>query len=155
MWFLWLCGVNLEDRWGRWLFLPFYLCAGVAGALLHRALAPDAFVPVIGASGAIAGAMGAFLVTMARTRISFAYVLLISFRPRAGTFQSPAYVMLPLWLGSELLGAWLKPGDGTAHWAHVGGFAFGAAVAAVLKLSCRTQARRPDERQVTTAQDPR
>jgi membrane associated rhomboid family serine protease len=156
LWFLWLCGVNLEDRWGRWPFLGFYLCAGAAGALLHRALAPDAFIPVIGASGAIAGAMGAFLVTLARTRITFAYALLISFRLRAGTFQSPAYVMLPLWLGSELLAGWLTPRDGTAHWAHVGGFAFGAVVAAVLKLS-GVDARLDDmnERKVTTLQDPR
>lgn len=156
MWFLWLCGVNLEDRWGRWLFLGFYLCSGVAGALLHRALGADPMVPVIGASGAIAGAMGGFLVTMARTRITFGYAFIYSLHPRVGTFQSPAYVMLPLWLATELLGGWLTPNDGTAHWAHVGGFAFGAVAAAVLKLT-GADARLDDlnEKKVTTSQDPR
>ncbi len=135
MWFLWLASCNLEDRWGRPLFLAFYLLSGIASALLHRAMNAGAPIPLIGASGAIAGAMGAFMVILATTQIRFGYIIFLFFRFRAGTFDAPAYVMLPLWFATELLDAFVGSQDGTAHWAHVGGFAFGAAVGLVMKLS--------------------
>jgi membrane associated rhomboid family serine protease len=135
MWFLWLAACNLEDRWGRPLFLGFYLVSGVAGALLHRAFNAGSAIPLVGASGAIAGAMGAFLVVLTTTRIRFLYLLLLFLRPKVGTFEAPAYVMLPLWFGLEVLSGFMSPGSGTAHWAHVGGFACGAAIAAGLRLS--------------------
>ena len=71
MLFLWLAGCNIEDRWGCVVFPLFYLSAGVVAALSHKASAPQSFIPLIGASGAIAGAMGAFLMKFARTRIKF------------------------------------------------------------------------------------
>jgi membrane associated rhomboid family serine protease/thioredoxin-like negative regulator of GroEL len=135
MWFLWLTACNLEDRWGRLVFLPFYLASGVAGALAHRAFNAGSVVPMIGASGAIAGAMGGFLVIFASTPIRFFYVLWLGLRPKWGTFEARAVVMLPLWLLVEVLSGVFTPGSGTAHWAHVGGFLFGAAVAGVIRVS--------------------
>jgi len=132
LWFLWLASVSLEDRWGRSVFLGFYLVAGVLATLAHglTTSAPDA--PMIGASGAIAGAMGAFLVLFAKTRIRFVYWIAL----RPGRFSAPAYVMLPLWLAEQLGSALLFPSDGgVAYGAHLGGFAFGVAAALGLKYS--------------------
>jgi membrane associated rhomboid family serine protease len=153
MWFLWLCGCNLEDRWGRLVFLPFYASAGVAAGLVHMAAMPTSLQPMIGASGAIAGAMGAFLVAFARTRIRFVYLLFF----RAGTFAAPAYVMLPLWIANELVFAALPgAGDGVAHWAHIGGFAYGVLFALAMRatgLEARLDAA--VERKVSVTQDAR
>jgi membrane associated rhomboid family serine protease len=153
MWFLWLCGCNLEDRWGRVVFTGFYLSAGVAAGLAHFASAPDSVLPVIGASGAIAGAMGAFLVSFARTRIRFFYFLFV----RYGTFTAPAFVMLPLWLGQELLSGLLwSARDGVAHWAHVGGFAYGLAFAFALRATgIEARLDQAVEATVSVVQDPR
>lgn len=153
MWFMWLCACNLEDRWGRLIFLPMYLVAGIVAALVQRATNPESIVPLIGASGAVAGAMGAFLVAFARTRIRFLYWIFL----RPGTFTAPAWVMLPLWLAGEVFWALMLPpgSDGTAHAAHVGGFFFGVVFAGVLVLTGID--RRLDaavESKVTTAQDP-
>jgi membrane associated rhomboid family serine protease len=153
LWFMWLCACNLEDRWGRVVFLSMYLSAGIAAALAHRLAMPESTIPLIGASGSIAGAMGAFLVLFARTKIRFFYWYFI----RVGTFSAPAWVMLPLWLGQELLFGVLSGGsDGTAHFAHVGGFVYGMAFAGVMVVS--GQDRRLDateEARVTTTQDER
>ncbi len=135
MWFFWLCGCNLEDRWGKGIFGAFYLAGGAAGAVLFGVMAHDKSIPLIGASGAVAAAMGAFLAILGGTRIRFAYVLWIALRPRYGTFEATAYWMLPLWLASELLQAVAFPNDGTAHWAHVGGFGFGVVVGLVMRFS--------------------
>jgi membrane associated rhomboid family serine protease len=153
MWFLWLCGCNLEDRWGRAVFAPFYLSAGVAAALAHSAASPQSLQPMIGASGAIAGAMGAFLVAFARTRIRFVYLLF--FRP--GTFAAPAYVMLPLWLANEVVfGALPGVGDGVAHWAHIGGFAYGVVFALAMRMTgIEARLDAAVERKVTVTQDER
>jgi membrane associated rhomboid family serine protease len=152
LWFLWLCGCNMEDRWGRAVYGPFYLAAGVVAALAHKLFGTHPEVPLVGASGAIAGAMGAFLVAFARARIHF--VTLVRFRPRF--FTAPAYLMLPLWLGSQLLYALSGLEDGVAYTAHVGGFVFGAAVALVLRLS-GVEKKLDDavEQTVTVTQDPR
>ncbi len=156
LWFLWLTAANLEDRWGRPVFLAFYLMAGVAGAFAHRFSAPGSFVPLVGASGAIAGAMGGFLIVYTTAKIRFLYVYILMFKPRWGTFDAPAYVMLPLWLASEILSGLLSPSDGTAHWAHVGGFVFGVAAAFVMKLSgLDAKLDASVEVAATTAQDSR
>jgi membrane associated rhomboid family serine protease len=134
-WFLWLCGCNIEDRWGRWVFLGFYLSAAIVAALVHGQFDSHPDVVLIGASGAIAAAMGAFLVLFATTRIRFGYFVWIIVRPIYGTFLAPALVMLPLWLLVEVFYAMAGLGDGTAHWAHVGGFVFGLAVAGVARVT--------------------
>jgi membrane associated rhomboid family serine protease len=131
MLFLWLAGGSLEDRWGRVLFLLLYLASGVVAALLHAAMTPHSPVPMVGASGAIAGLMGAFLVRLARTRIRFFYWFLIV----RGTFVMPAFVALPLWLLQQFAMARSGAGGGIAVWAHIGGFAFGVLVALVVRLA--------------------
>ena len=152
LWFLWLCGTNLEDRWGRAVYLPFYLSAGVVAALAQKAFAVDSMTPIVGASGAIAGAMGAFLVMFARTRIKFAYAF---FFVRWGTFSAPAAVMLPLWLATEVFSGTMQE-SGVAHWAHVGGFLYGAAFALAMKLTgFDAKLDASIEETITSTQDPR
>ena len=136
--FLFLTGSFIEDRWGRGLYTLFYLAAGVAGAALFVGKYPGFDGPLIGASGAIAGAMGAFLVCFARAKIKFFYWLGIFF----GTFSAPAWLMLPLWFANELFTASLvdalNPGGsgaGVAYWAHVGGFGFGVLAAFAVRYS--------------------
>lgn len=130
MWFLFLAGLALEDRWGRVPFVLFYVGAGVIAGIAHHLATSDRTAALIGASGAVAGAMGAFLVLFGATKIRF--VGFFRFRPT--TFVAPAYVMLPLWLGVELLYGMASPSSGTAHWAHVGGFAFGALIAGTFRI---------------------
>jgi membrane associated rhomboid family serine protease len=152
MWFLFLCGVTLEDRWGRVVFPLFYLGSGVAAALAHGLFAPNDAAPLVGASGAIAGCMGAFAVAFARTPVRFLWLLAV--RPR--TFTAPAFVVIPVWAAFEVLGSWLLPSDGTSHLAHVGGFAFG--VLAALGLRATGIDRKLDdsvERAATIGDDPR
>lgn len=134
LFFLFLAGPFIEDVWGRPVFAAFYLTAGALSALMFALRYPELDEPLIGASGAVAGVMGAFLVRYWKTRIRFLYFF-IPLRP--GTFTAPAWLMLPLWFARELVfaQAWdvASPGTGgggVAHWAHVWGFAFGLAVAA-------------------------
>ncbi len=152
LWFLWLCGCNMEDRWGRAVFGSFYVAAGIVAALTHKVLGGTPNVPLIGASGAIAGALGAFLVAFTNTRIRF--VTFFRFRPVF--FTAPAYVMLPLWLALQITYLILAPRDGVAYAAHVGGFVFGVVVAGALRAS-GIEKKLDDavEQSVTTVQDPR
>ena len=137
LFFLFLTGCFIEDRWGRGLYALFYVAAAVAGAVLFVSKNPGLEQPLIGASGAVAGAMGAFLVCFARARIRFFYWLGIFF----GTFHAPAWLMLPLWFANELFTASLMDaihpggGAGVAYWAHVGGFGFGVVAALAIRFS--------------------
>jgi membrane associated rhomboid family serine protease len=138
MFFLWLCGCNIEDLWGRIVYPIFYLIGGLAGTLGHVLVSPNATQPLIGASGAIAAVMGAFMVRLYDTRIKFFYFFWIFFVIRWGTFLAPAWIMLLLWLLENLAFGLVSShfgGGGIAYWAHVGGFIFGAIVAATLKLT--------------------
>jgi membrane associated rhomboid family serine protease len=152
LWFLVFCGMTLEDRWGRVVFPLLYLASGAAAALTQGLFFPHDATPLVGASGAIAGCMGAFAVAFARTRVRFA--LLITVRPR--TFAAPAYAVLPLWAAFEALSEWILPGDGTAPLADVGGFVFGALAALVLHWT-GVDRRLDDsvERAATLGGDPR
>jgi len=128
---LYLMGPFIEDLWGRGVFAAFYLGVGMVSALMYAQHYPNFSGPLIGASGAIAGIMGAFLIKYWKTRIRFFYWIGIIFR---GTFEAPAYMMLPLWLGLEIFNAKVvdslsAQGGGVAHWAHVWGFVLGVAVA--------------------------
>ncbi|MFO0617295.1 MAG: rhomboid family intramembrane serine protease [Polyangiaceae bacterium] len=135
LWFLWLSGCNLEDRWGRGLFLLFYVGGGIGAAFVHKLFASDTGVPLIGASGSIAAAMGAFLAVLGATRIRFFYLYAIGFRFRTGTFEASAYWMLPLWLVTEVVEAFVLKKDGVAHFAHVGGFVLGLLVGLAMRFS--------------------
>ncbi len=136
MWFLWLAGSVLEDAWGRIIYPIFYFLAGAVATQTHAAMYPDSMVPLIGASGAVTGLMGAFLVRYFKTKIDFVFIWILAFTPRFTRFKAPAYLMLPLWLASEFLAAWMTGGPGgVANWAHIGGFVLGVAVALGMKFS--------------------
>ena len=129
---LYLAGPFIEDVWGRPLFLVFYLASGLFAACAFMIRDPGAMVPLVGASGAIAGVMGAFLIRYWNTQIRFFYFFGIVFR---GTFDAPAWTMLPLWFCEQLAMAVATDtgaGSGVAYWAHVGGFLFGVGFAALV-----------------------
>jgi tetratricopeptide (TPR) repeat protein len=106
----------------------FYFLSGCAAAAAFIAFNAGSEVPMIGASGAIAGVMGAFLVHYHRTQIKFFYMVGFFIR---GTFDAPAWMMLPMWLGEQLALALMIGGAaaGVAYWAHIGGFVFGLGAA--------------------------
>ncbi len=135
MWMLWLAGFVLEDVWGRPIYAIFYLLGGVAALQIHAWMTPGSPVPTLGASGAIAAVMGAFLVRFPTLKIKM--LLWPIWRPwRFHRFDAQAYWMLPLWLLSEIYNWTLRGSqDGVAHWAHLGGFAFGALVALLMRVT--------------------
>ncbi|MEQ9319475.1 MAG: rhomboid family intramembrane serine protease [Polyangiaceae bacterium] len=136
--FLWCMGVNLETRWGTPTYAAVYLVGAAVSGLAYGSLHGGSTIPLVGASGAIAALMGAFLVSLFKTRIKFWYLIFYLFRVSTGTFKVPAYVVLPLWFLSDLLGAYVEArgaGGGVAYSAHVGGFVFGFIEAGALKLS--------------------
>jgi len=136
--FLYLSGPFIEDVWGRPLFAAFYLLMGIGSAELFALNYPSSMTPLIGASGAISGVMGAFLLRYLKTKIKFFYVLLPFIFIR-GTFKAPAWMMLPLWFLLEILNARMmdvinpRGGGSVAHWAHVWGFIFGFLFAMLIK----------------------
>lgn len=123
MWFLWLFGNNVEDVMGRARFLAFYLIVGLAAAGAHIASAPGSVVPTVGASGAISGIMGAYLMLYPRVRIQTLFVFVIFLR----VIPVPAWLVLIFWFGLQVLTGYSTPIDtgGVAVWAHVGGFVTG------------------------------
>jgi membrane associated rhomboid family serine protease len=126
MLFLWVFGNNIEDRLGPVGYAFFYLVAGVAAALAHIATQANSTVPVVGASGAIAGVMGAYLVLYPRARILTIIPLFIFLQ----FIYLPAFVVLIGWFILQFL---TKPDTGVAVAAHIGGFMFGAAVGLFLR----------------------
>jgi membrane associated rhomboid family serine protease len=124
MLFLWLMGAVIESFWSRWPFLLLYLGTGAAAALAHHLSRPDSLVPLIGASGAIAGLMGAFVMGHPRSRIKLLYALWLG-RPFLGTTAIPAWTLIPAWFLLQVGYAVFAHDDGTAYWAHVGGFVAG------------------------------
>jgi membrane associated rhomboid family serine protease len=133
MLFLWIVGCNMEDDWGWPRFLGLYLLSGIAAELLHAILTPNMIIPCIGASGAVAGIMGAFLIQHFKTKIRFFYFILLYIRPICGTVKIWAGIVLPFWFLLELKNANSGLQSGTAHWAHVGGFIFGAVAVTLTK----------------------
>jgi len=126
MWFLYIFGDNVEDRLGPLRFLVFYLAAGVASALIHLSTNWNSQLPTIGASGAIAGVMGAYFLLYPRARILTMFP--IFFFPFF--FELPAFFFLGFWALIQLLYGTVGSGSagGVAWWAHVGGFLFGLAL---------------------------
>ena len=132
LWFLWLSGFILEDNWGRLIYSVFYIVAGAASLLFYAWCSPGSYIPLVGASGAVAALMGAFLVRFPKMKIEMAFVTLF-YRYK---FKAAAYWLLPLWLAMEFFyGAALGQGSSVAHWAHVGGFLFGMLGAFVIQKS--------------------
>jgi membrane associated rhomboid family serine protease len=152
MWFLWLAGFILEDRWGRVLYPIFYLLAGVAASLVHAMFNPGSLGPAFGASGAVAALMGGFLVRFPKLKIHMLWYMLI-FRIR---FKAAAYWLLPIWLLTEIFyGSLFGQASGVAHWAHVGGFVFGALAALVIsRTSLEHEANAVIENKIGWTADP-
>lgn len=125
MWFLYIFGDNVESRMGGVRYLVFYLLSGVAAALLQTYILPTSQVPTIGASGAIAGVLGAYLVSFPRSRIASLVPILFIFT----IIEIPAAIFLLLWFVSQIYsGLFAIQGanaSGIAWWAHIGGFVFG------------------------------
>jgi membrane associated rhomboid family serine protease len=130
MWFLWLFGDNVEDRMGKLIFPVFYIFCGLCAGLLHVAFAHGSAVPAIGASGAIAGVMGAYIYLFPNGKIS----TLVGFYFYFTTIYIPAQIFLGFWFIMQLFGGFVQDGgNNVAFWAHVGGFAAGLLLAIFLK----------------------
>jgi membrane associated rhomboid family serine protease len=133
MLFLWLAGSAIEDRWGHHWFLVFYLVSAAVSAFAFGELHDGDPTILVGASGAIAALMGAFLVHFAKANIMFWYWIYT----RSGTFMWPAYFALPAWLADQLItAAWSRAMPGTtsiAYSGHIAGFLFGAGAAYALR----------------------
>jgi hypothetical protein len=128
MWFLWVFGDNVEDRLGHARFLVFYLACGVAASALHVFFNLDSRTPTIGASGAIAGVLGAYVLLYPRARVLTLIPILIL----VTTAWIPAFVFIGLWFLFQWIGAQrslfvFEEAGGVAYWAHVGGFLAGMA----------------------------
>ncbi|MCX7560740.1 rhomboid family intramembrane serine protease [Sulfitobacter sp. F26204] len=123
MLFLYIYGDNIEEEMGHLPYLVFYLAAGVVAALTQVAFEPSSTVPMVGASGAIAGVMGAYLLLFPKAKIDILIIFIVFFR----IFPIPAWIILTLWFGMQFLGGLGADPDagGVAFWAHAGGFVAG------------------------------
>jgi membrane associated rhomboid family serine protease len=119
MLFLWVFGDNVEDAMGHLKFLFFYLVCGIAGGLAHAAFVPTSPIPLVGASGAVAGVIAAYLMLHPRVRV---WVLALRFIP----LRISAAWVLGFWVATQIVMALISPVDQVAWWAHVGGMAAGA-----------------------------
>jgi len=155
MWFLWLAGFVLEDVWGRPIYLVFYLLAGIAATQLDCWANPGSIAPSYGASGAVAALMGAFLMRFPKLKIRLMWFFDLGFSGFWPIWVR-AYWLLPLWLMMEIYyGKVSGQSDGVAHWAHVGGFMFGALGALALKYSgLECKANKAIEEKITWTTDP-
>lgn len=146
MWFLWIFGDNIEQAMGRWRYLVFYLLCGLAASLAHILLnlsGPGAEIPCLGASGAISGVLGAYLVLHPHRRVT---VLMFRF-----ITQVPGWVAVGLWFAFQVISSIGMLGGentGVAYGAHVGGFVAGLALSKVF-----TFGRPPPEHRATYQQD--
>lgn len=131
LWFLWIFGNNVEDAMGHLRFVIFYLLCGLSAALLQMLLGGDPSVPMVGASGAIGGVMGAYILLYPRVRVH----LLVIFGFLITTVAVPAVFMLGYWFLLQLLGGFVSfsARGGVAFWAHVGGFVAGALLVLVFR----------------------
>ena len=136
--YLWIFGNNIEDRFGRLAFLLFYLAGGAVAGVAQVVIDPTSTVPMIGASGAIAAALGAYLVLFPRARITSLVFLGFFYQ----LIDVPAVIVLAFWFVLQLLDAIaslgiMATGGGVAFFAHIGGFVFGAAVALLVARTTR------------------
>ena len=133
MWFLWIFGDNIEDNFGHIGFLFFYLLSGVVAGLAHVYTNPASPMPTVGASGAIAGVMGAYIVLYPRAKVLTLFIFFFFIR----LIRVPAFIFLGVWFGIQFIsgaGAQAAGGGsgGVAWWAHIGGFVVGVVLALVV-----------------------
>jgi membrane associated rhomboid family serine protease len=145
MWFLWIFGDNVEDILGHFQYLVFYLACGVAAGLAFVLTSPYSRMPTIGASGAIAGVMGAYMVKFPRSRVLTLVFIVVFFT----TIEVPAWIMLVYWFVIQLFSGLGTVAEshisqgGVAWFAHVGGFLAGIILVSILPTRPR-YGRRPD-----------
>ncbi len=137
MWFLWIFGNNVEDALGRGRFLLFYVSAGVIAALAHVMSAPGSPLPMVGASGAVSGVMGAYLVLYPRARVKTFLFLLVF----VTILDVPAFVYLIYWFLLQLGSSALGVDSGVAFSAHIGGFVAGVLALLPVRRRPRTGGR--------------
>ncbi len=151
MWFLYIFGDNIEDRLGHIRYLIFYIFCGVAAGLVHLLTNWDSKIPTIGASGAISGVMGAYLLLYPRARIMTLIPIFFFFQ----FVEIPAFIFLGYWLFLQLFSGSLTPSNigGIAFWAHIGGFISGLIFIKIFDAIPRTglsnSLRRFTQRQTT------
>ena len=135
MWFMWVFGNNIEDSMGHIRFVVFYLLCGLLASLAHILTDPGSVVPTVGASGAISGIMGAYLVLYPRVRVQTLFFLIFIIR----VVPLPAWVLLVQWIAIQIISGvstYGAEGGGVAFWAHIGGFVAGVVL---IKLFQRPQ----------------
>ena len=127
MLFLWVFGDNMEDAFGHLGFLLFYLVCGIAADGLQIISAPASHVPVVGASGAIAGVLGGYLLLYPLAKVDILVILIVFFK----TFAVRAWIVLGIWFALQIFGGLSARADegGVAYWAHAGGFVAGVVLA--------------------------
>ena len=123
MLFLYIYGDNLEDQMGPAWFLIFYLTCAIAAGMVQWLSAPYSQIPVIGASGAVAGVMGGYLLLFPKAKVDVLFIFIIFFR----IFSLPAWIILGIWIALQFLNGFSTPADEArvAYWAHIGGFVAG------------------------------
>lgn len=137
MWYLWIFGDNIEDRLGRLKFLLFYLACGIGSAIVHVYFNSQSGVPCVGASGAIAGVLGAYMVTFPRARVLVLIPLFVIWQ----TMELPALIVLGFWFLIQFFSGTASissaHGGGVAWWAHIGGFILGIILITIFPKSRR------------------
>ena len=128
MWYLWIFGDNVEDKFGRLRFIFFYLLSGLAATATHYITNSSSTIPAIGASGAVSGVLGAYLVLFPHAKVKYV--------SRYHVGSMPAYAMIGFWFFLQLIFGTISfvggVGSGVAFWAHVGGFLFGFLVTKII-----------------------
>ncbi len=141
--YLWIFGDNVEQRFGALPFLGFYLLSGVVATFAQIYLDPNGIIPNLGASGAISGVLGAYMVLFPRNRVHAIFLWSI--------VSIPAVVAIGVWIAMQLLSGWgtlVAPGEavgGVAYAAHIGGFAAGVVLAMIMRVLIREEPRDPYE----------
>ena len=131
--YLWIFGDNVEDSMGRLKFIIFYLLCGAAGALLQGYVDPQSNIPMVGASGAIAGVLGAYLLLFPRANVRCLIFIIIIIQ----MIRVPAFVVLGIWIVGQFFNipGSLESSGGTAYFAHIGGFLAGMILIPFFKKS--------------------
>jgi len=145
MWFLWVFGNNIEDSMGHFRYVIFYLLTGVLAAAAHIATDPSGAIPTVGASGAISGVMGAYIVLYPKVRVQTLIFLVIYIR----VIPLPAWALLAYWFFLQVMGgsaALGGDGGGVAFWAHVGGFVAGVVLIKLFEKRKLVAAKRAGHR---------
>ena len=144
MWFLWIFGDNIEDKLGHFRFIAFYFLCGIIASSVHVFFNSQSNVPCVGASGAIAGVLGAYMVTFPRARVVTIVPLFVFIQ----VMELPAIVVLGFWFVIQFFNGAASitasaSGAGVAWWAHIGGFAAGVIILYIIRIfSVRKPGRR-------------